>query len=393
MKERPINSVLPLTPIYHFGSVADQLARPGSSARRVESHTTSFEIAEGLHVNFEAVPGAAVDVSCRRAHDDRAHYTITPRNMGPSRWFSLEIEIAPAQLRNISQVIPILVAGSTRSVSLFAVMRLTLPDNRITDTSSTRIELRKGRRSYSLPISIGDLPAGAVSSASAARMIFFVEARDVALDLYEISAVALRSADDDPLADERIAALRRRVAAHDPGVRHELFPFRQFAPKQSLRAHVALPTERARFDIDSANGASASVLDNDPTLVLDLNDARTARWCSFELRFGQVEPTSDLRAMLHLAAAAENGTSEMSEPIRCILRIYDDAWASFTDHSIADFPHAISDESEGLFEFDIASPLLAAASARNIGILCFVPPGSRRFELRAFEMFIFGPDP
>lgn len=375
-------------PIFHSNEFAARLSALQPSAKATESHTRSFPLSKALMVSFESVEGGSVGFSSHRPAAGKPYCTIEPRGMGPSRWFSIELTLDLEQLRHVSQVIPVLEAGAARTVSLFAVLRYVLPNNHILDTSSTQIELRKGRRAYSLPISVGDLPEGSPARATSAKLIFFVEARDVALDLYGLTVVAVGLDDDALVHPDQVTQLRQLALAGDPGVRHASLDASELKPGERLQRHTSLSNGVFRIDIDSENGEFVRVARNEGSLVLDFSGAESARWRSLELRFDSVENSGDLRSLVRFCATADYGEGG-GQPIDCTLRYYGDNWDDWIDRAVLEPLDADSSHQERLTQFDISTLLAETGKPHNIGIMCFVPPGCRQLELHGFEVFLY----
>ena len=344
-------------------------------------------ITDSLRISFDSGSGGKVRLSAREQSVGKPCFSIQPANMGASNWLSLETVLDVSGLRGIQQVVPVLEAAAAEAVSLFAVVRLTLKNGQTIDTSSTQFDIRRKRRAYSFPISLDDVSSVTLGEAVEIKLIFFIEARDVSLDVYNVMVFGLSTPDVDH-DEEKLGELRRLAAAGSSVVRHASFSVPDLTAEEvRVAGNIALGDLLSRFDIDGAEDQFATARKDDEGISLDLTTATKSRWLTLEIRFEQVEDTGGLTALVQVDATAFGG----EEAMHCglMLRIYDETWSSYEDGPrFADFEvGSLRDRVQA--RLDLSGALPAGVRHHNFGILCYLPHTCDEATIHGFEGFTY----
>lgn len=372
----------------HAGIVS--LAAPFNAASlssykmKTEVHQHWFNLSDDVVVSFEPVAGGGIETNVHQPAVGSSFVTLKPFGLGASRWFSIEAILDVSKLKSMDQVIPTLNASAPRSTALFAVLRLVMPDGRAIDTSSTQIVLGKTRRAFALPIVIDDMSPNTLQDAASARLIFFVEARNVPLDIHAISVSGVEA--EEPVLKMPEAVMNEHAANPESGVRKASFKTAGLE-RHELRWNAPVGDDFCRIDVDSAADQHVAIHSRNDALVIDFSMSSNSRWRTLELRMPDLKNTGDVALHLRIGMIAPDLTCD--DPVKLVVRVYDEDWATWSDKEL---PMLISNgmqEEDHVFVVDLSHMLPDVKTQHNIGILCFFPPQCKALELRRFEVTKF----
>ncbi|MCM2563600.1 hypothetical protein M8756_15555 [Lutimaribacter sp. EGI FJ00015] len=343
-------------------------------------YSEGFSIRDVLSVKFDNASGGQVGVSANKPEVNDPYYRLCPIKMGGASWYSIEYEVPGAALSNVDQIIPCLDAASLKSVALFAVLRIFYENGRSEDISSAQIELRRDRRRQSFPISLGDIPARA-DQVKAVRVIFFVEARDVDIDIYGLTMATIEAA-KTPDSIDTITRLRK---AHQGGARSmQLLHLDAAKDAWTGTAQKHRPIKKSIFlDFQPGEDRQMKVAQKRGCLAVDFAKTASGGWRNLEFRFKRVRNTGTIMAALYAKGRA---TPELEANL--VLRSYDKKM------NIEDTPIPVSvplfPKDGSLLRMIDLSPLLTDKwHVHHFGIMVFLPPEAKVLEIEEMDVFIF----
>lgn len=388
------------TAVFAFQRTNSGLAELGADVdRSTTSHSEPFQLEKALWVSFECVDQCRMTVARREAPDGRGCLRITPVTMGASRWFTLELSLDITDLQDCSSIVPVVVAAAGQSASVFAAIRIFDSNHGCADTGSVQLEFRKDRQSHSFPIDLTEVDEETRRNATEARLIFFVEARDVNIDLYSLQIYGIRAVEEKHANQNSEAACRSVLAgAAASGLVRQLRP-EGLTSSDRLSGETKFGDE-CFLNYDSANGQSVSLETSNGWAIFDFSGARESRWRTLEFRFSLIKPAArralspfsksvevikfpkDPAVAIRLQAYAPDVDRVCHLPMK--LRLYDeDGHPSFDTGNIL----ALNIGREPLTEA-LVEPLSAHLPVRGrisaIGALFYVPPQRGRLAIREF---------
>ncbi len=356
-----------------------------SLTRAERIHDFGFEISKGLRVSFEPNVGGKVALSAVNPEISAPHYRIRPIKMGAANWYSMEYDIAGKHLDNIGQIVPTLDAASPQSVTLFALLRIFYKDGRSEDVSSLQVELRRNRMAQAFPISLRDLPTLAHGEITTARLIFFIEARDVVLDVYGLTVTSVRTAK----AHYGLEQVRRMRGVHaaspSPSLKRQRLDVDAEALWTGETSEHRPITPEVFLDFQPGEGRRMTVARQGGMLAVDFSETASGDWRNLEFRFEDVHNTGSITVLLYA-----KGKTGAGKPLEAglVLREYDEDMV-WEDTSIPVTLTLLAEEGGQLRRIDL-SPLLS--DKRNVhcfGIMMFLPPETEVLQIEEMDAFVF----
>lgn len=344
-------------------------------------HRQGFPLGGALRVTFDPSKGGALRVAGIVPPLGAAHWRLTPVNLGAADWYAVETDLDPLALRGLESLIPCLDAASPRKLSLFALLRVVGPDGRSHDGSSTMVELGPERRGAVFPVSLSDIPAPLLHEAASARLIFFLEARDVDLDLYGLSVTGI-AAPPPVVADAALRSLRDRAGGPPvagPARILSAATRKGWAGKVTDHAEIA---KGVFLGIEPGPGRKVAVSRGWSKLEIDFTAAAASRWRSLEFRFAPFADTGRMVALLRVSAmTAQAGPL----PVVVILRHYPGQGVPFRDSVLGAglmlYPDAAPRESR----FDLSPYLPDSTALHETGLMLFFPPDTGLLTVEGIE--------
>lgn len=347
-------------------------------------YESGFVVNDKLLISFDNKSGGKVALSAIKPEISAPHYHIRPIDMGAAQWYSIECDISKESLDQVGQLVPCLDAASAQSVSLFALLRIFYEDGRSEDISSLQVELRRSRTQQAFPISLGDIPSLSHAQIAAARLIFFIEARNVAIDIYGLTIASVLGAKAS-YDDDSIARLR---AAHDAGS-PSLQMRRLSAQDDNLWTGEALEhrsiVPNVFLDFEPGSGRQMTVSRNGDSLDIDFTRTSDGGWRNLEFRFEGVANSGSVSALLYAkGAAGQHGRIEAT----LILREYDEKFVWEDTHIPVSLP-LYSDKESELRLIDLSPLLSDKRDVHRFGIMLFLPPQAELLNVAEMDVFVF----
>lgn len=347
-------------------------------------HSSGFQIASGLRVNFDPDSGGKIAFSAVCPEISSPHYRIKPIEMGAALWYSLEYDIAGEHLHNVGQIIPTLDASSSQSTTLFSLLRIFYNDGRSEDISSLQVEIRRNRTNQTFPISLDDLSSLSRGEIRAARLIFFIEARNVPLDIYGLTIISVPTVK----LPYRINQIKRMRDAHAAGV--------PSIKRGHLDANVEpLSTGRCLehrqispgvfLDFQPGDDRHITVTRQAEKLLLDFSEASSGGWRSLEFRFEEVRNTGSISALVFAKGGA---MAKYGLEAGLVLREYD-ANFLWEDTPLPVSLTLFSEERSELRLFDLSPLLSDKRDLHHFGIMVFLPQEAGMLEVEEMDVFVF----
>ena len=349
-------------------------------AQSMKVYSEDFSIQDALSVSFDSVIGGRIRLSAKNPKVNDPYYRLCPINMGGARWYSIEYEVPGAVLSNVDQIIPCLDAASKKSVALFAVLRIFYENGRSEDISSVQIELRRDRRRQSFPIELGDIPVRA-GQIKTARVIFFIEARDVDIDIYGLTLATIESV-KTPDSIDTLTLLRR---AHQSGV-STMQRLHLDAANDAWTgvAHKHRPIKESIFlDFQQGDDRQMTVAQTPGGLAVDFSKTASGSWRNLEFRFDRVFNTGTIMAALYAKGRAAR---ELDAAL--MLRSYDQKM-DFEDTPIPVHVPLFPKDGSLLRMIDLSPLLTDKWHIHHFGIMVFLPPETTLLEIEEMDVFIF----
>ena len=354
------------------------------SANQIEKNNTEdILIQDRLLVRFDHQRGETLEVSAIKPTNCAPFYRINPKNMGASEWYSIEYTPLIENTGNASFIIAVLDAASARSATVFVIFRIFYVDGRSEDISSRQIEIRKKRNSRAFWINTHDAESFTDSNIKYCRLIFFVEARNVSLDIYglSITSATTASCEHDEKKTKRVPSNQNGTSL--PLLKRTLSAKSKHLWKTKTRKPLTI-TENVFIDFEQGLGQEAKITRRDDNLILDFTKT-TGHWRTIEFRFNQVKNTGTVFAILH-----SQGMSLSASPldVALVLREYDDD-CGWTD---APIPFSLTLHSEkNVIQhlIDVSALLKNSHSYHRFGIFLFFPPETGSVAIKELEVSVF----
>lgn len=344
-----------------------------------------FALSNEAQLCFDGSAGGSVEISATRPAVGLPFLSVTPRKMGANSWLSLEIDLALDTLDKVTQIIPTLVAGAARSVSIFALVRFTMSDEKTYETSSTQLELRRGSCTNSFPISVADLPVGTLENAASAQLLFFFEARDVIVDFYSLSVMGITQARTD-FSPALLAQLRERAQETEIDLHHVNFDSSVFQADDVITHHKSLG-QSCYLDLEPRENSCILMSPREGSVLLDFTAARECKWRTFEMRFNHVKDTGSLNAIVSYEGTAR-GRGEF-EHISLMFRLYHPDGGGFEDKGFVATLSIGRLTSTRQAEVDISALLPDTHTHHNFGLLCFIPESCKTLTIKKLETLLY----
>ena len=347
-------------------------------------HVKSFALGDQLNVKFDGKCDGSIALSAHRPKIGGAHYRIAPVNMGAASWYNIEFDIKGSDLRNIGQVIPCLEAASPKSLTLFSVMRFFYKNGRSQDVSSAQIELCRNRRRQSFPIQLDDLAHMPAEEIDYARVIFKIEARNVDIELYDLTIMGVENASAE-LAPDGAGALRAMGDSADfPMSRVFIIPQEKDIWTGTASQHRAL-SDGVFIDFEVGEGRQVKIAQKRNVASFDFRQTAASGWRNLEFRFTNVKNTGAVCALLR-ASGAHAGSNSIETNV--ILREYDENF-KWQDSPLALKIPLFSKGSSVQQIIDLSPKLADSRQSHTFGILLFFPPETTELQISELEMFVF----
>lgn len=363
----------------HVVRATDQQFQTWHAAAQV--FTKRFSMGNGLWVGFDGARSNKMRARAVLPVAGRPYYRLTPVDMGASRWLTVEGTLDIDSLRTLGQVVPVLNAAALRTVSLFAVLRLNLGGSKFVDTSSTQIELRREPRALSFPVSLDDLPKDALAEAQSAKLIFFLEARDVDIDFYGLEILGVPRVD---AALSVAAGLRASALAGASNIVHRVLDASSVTSSGRLDGFREF-ADGVNLDVDTEDGQRVDFRSKKGALRFDYASARSSRWRTFEFRFTDVETSDSTTALIALEGSASTDASWASIPV--LVRRY--RAAGWEDSEMVGALDVDTEESRCATIIDLAPVLADDRKRQTFGLVLFVPARCRSLQFSRFEAFVY----
>lgn len=369
-----------------FRTLAAFAPDPASTAfapllRQPAIHATGFALQDALRVTFDASKGGRMRLAAVVPPVGAPHYRLTPLDLGSADWCAVELELPPQALPGLDTLIPCLDAASLRKLSLFAVLRVVAADGRSHDGSSTMVELGPDRRRAVFPVSLGDIPATALNGAQSARVIFFLEARQVDLDLYGLTVAGVPTP-PPVMADDALRGLRGKQTGRPAPVPPRIL---SAASRKGWMGKVAEFAEIATgvfLNIEPGPGRKVTVSRGWSALDIDFHAAATAGWRSIEFRFPPFADSGRMAAALTVAAQVQQSRPV---PVNVILRQYAGKGAPFRDAVLGAGLFLHSDATARETRFELSPYLSDSTATHDIGLMLFLPPDTGLLTVHRIE--------
>jgi hypothetical protein len=347
------------------------------------SFTGTFKLIDKFSVHFDTAQGGSVTASSIQPPIGSPFIRISPVDMGAASWYSLEYPIDGTDLQDLGQVIATFDAATPQSATIFAVLRLVQPDKKFSDTSSTQVELRRDRKNYSFPIGLDEVTQDAIKTAEQARLIFFIEARDVDIDLFGLQVFGVPAAP----ASVDVAAidnLRTVSKAPDNALGHVGLDVDAFGKKRKLRHRQEVATDM-NFDVDSGKRQHVIAIKNGAEVHFDFAKAPNTRWRTFEFVFNKVTNTGSITALINLDGDAAGQDIELN----CVVRQYSDVAGEWTDTRVLAKLPVSQTPNQTSVSVDLSRVFPDTKHDHNIGILLFIPVDCAALNLKTLEAFVY----
>ena len=349
-------------------------ARPGQGP--VVQHLSDFDLFDGLTVKLDAKAGGQASIMAARPLVGRPFFRITHHSGDTARWMALSCALDLSDLVRADRLVVSLFAAAPETVSVFALLRLYSADGSWSDTSSAQIELRRQPRTHVCPISLDDLPPGALSRANRACLMILVESRDVAIDLSGLEVVAVPS---DPVTPSEAILDHLRSAPDVHRVALQVVP-----PKPLSTHHISLG---GTFFVDSDPKSAAAVLTAGPAgaLTVAFPESLESSWQSIEFRFGGIADSSGLTALFRIDAQAEYDRQPQAT---VVVRRYlpDGTWS---DSGPAATLALTAQRETGTALVYLYAMLGDARPTHDFGVMLFLPRGCTALSLFDAEVFVY----
>ncbi|WP_417808911.1 hypothetical protein [Thioclava sp.] len=268
-----------------------------SLAQSDHPYTKDVLIQDSLRVNCGDRSGEKLKVSAMEPNNCDPFYRINPINMGASEWYSMEYVPSTKNVAGSGRIVALLDAASAQSATIFAICRIFYKNGRSEDISSRQMEIRKNREKRIFTIDIDDALLFSANNITSFHLLFFIEARNVAIDVYGLSITSiattnsLHSANDIKRIrfSQKAKTLSRFQRVLGSNVRRVW--------KGKTNKHRALAKD-VFIDFEQGSAIQTSVMHNDNKLIIDFSKA-TGRWRTLEFRFNEVKNTGTTFALLH----------------------------------------------------------------------------------------------
>jgi len=347
------------------------------------SFTSPFQLMDTFSVHFDASKGGSVTATGIQPPIGSPFIRVSPVDMGAAAWYSFEYPINGADLQGLSQVIATFDAATPQSATVFAVLRLMQPDRKFSDTSSTQVELRRDRKNYSFPIGLDKFSQEAIKTAKQGRLIFFIEARDVDIDLFGVQVFGVPASPtgiDGPAIDK----LREITQGSDDAVSHVALNVDAFGKKRKLR-HCNEMATALNFDVDSSKRGYVIATQKGAAAHFDFAKAPNTRWRTFEFVFSDVTNTGSTTALINLEGDAAGQDIELN----CVVRQYSDVKGEWTDtHVLAKLPVGKTQKQTSV-TLDLSRVFPDTKHEHSFGIFLFIPTECAALNLKTLEAFVY----
>lgn len=344
----------------------------------------SFSIEDRLRVSFDGSSGGKVRLSAVHPVAGAAHYQITPVGLGAAAWYSIEYNISSDLVANLGQIVPCLDASSQQSATIFAVLRLIYKDGKTADASSLQIELQRDRHPQSFPISFGDFPENTHSELDRAVLIFFIEARNIDINIYGLTVQGVK-AHDSSFPVSQVEVLRKAGKEKGSAVLHRAITPDTVEPFSGMFTERQQISDGIFLDFEAGKGREVQVGSTHSTVVLDFDRLIEAQWRTLEFSFTGVENTGSIAAFIHVSSKA--GGTPCPIGVKILLREYfeDDVWR---DTELQDRLTICGEGGNAQAFFDLSPVVTDSRQRHNFGIFVFLPPDTGRLELTGIEAFV-----
>jgi hypothetical protein len=267
------------------------------------------------------------------------------------------------------------------------MLRVYFEDGTSTDISSLQIELNRGRGVHTFPMTFSDLPAGSLKNATRAILIFFIEARNVALDIFGFSAFGAKKVDYS-LAAGDLKKLRDAAKNKGGAVQSKSLLSDRSSPWTGCaRQHLPL-CEGIFLDFETDGNRIVEVSNRDGRVCVDFSQVADAAWRNLEFRFDGVKNTGTLNMLVCLDGKVAKGPTVQAT---IVLREYSDD-LTWKDRS-TEVTLSFSDELQGRQVLLDLSPLLTdTRHIHHFGVMVFLPPETGEIEASLFEIFVYDRD-
>lgn len=340
-------------------------------------------IQDRLRVSCAHNSGEMLEISAQKTNRCDAFYRISPVNMGASKWYSIEYAPLIENVGSSNQLVAILDAASMQSTTIFAICRIFHPDGRSEDVSSRQIEIRKKRKKHVFSINTDGAEIFLNDNIASCRIIFFIEARNVSIDIYGLDITSLATINQKNSAKnmEEIRSIQKTNVL--PRLKRDL----NAKSRRGWRTKTKEPWALAKnvfIDFEQGSEQEVAVTRRDKHLVVDFSKA-TGRWRTLEFRFNEVKNTETVFALLHFQGM------KLSTPaleVTLVLRQYGDN-ARWTDVTI---PVSLVLHAESKIEqhlIDVSSLLSNDHDYHRFGIFMFFPSGLGAVAIKELEVSVF----
>ncbi|WP_321446882.1 hypothetical protein [uncultured Cohaesibacter sp.] len=356
--------------------------------RTPRKYDRSFRIDNNLLINFDPSSGGGVELSAVNPIVGSPHYVLKPFSLGGARWYSIECPINCADIEKLGQVVPYLDIASPQSVSCHANLRLFYQDGRSEDISSLQIEIKRNRVRQTFPISLADIRSTGLESIDRAVVIFFIEARDVKLELYGYSISGL---DRQEVIYNAADLMTLREATQKEGslVKHNYAILSGKTDVVEKRiTHHEMISDGVFVDFETADDRSVNVQKTALELEFTFENMQEAEWRNFEFRFEDITNTGSILAIVRMEGSTLFSKNIKEASALLVLREYDENF-EWNDTILREPLNLQTKPDEQTVMLDL-SPILADDRLKHtFGLLLFLPEDVISVNVSEMEAFVF----
>lgn len=353
-----------------------------------KKHDGTFKISDDLFINFDNSSGGAVEVSAIEPIVGSPYYLIKPISLGGANWFSIEFGIDADNIHKLSQVIPSLDIASPGSATIYATLRLHYEDGRSEDVSSTQVEVKRNRVRQTFPIALGDLHAGISKPISRGTCIFFIEAREVELELYGFGITGIDK-EAVTYSGTEIATLRDAAKLGKAEAQHKFALVPGDNRVESRRhLHHSPIADGVFIDFQADEGRAIEIKSSPTGVEMIFENMQPAQWRNFEFRFNDIRNSGNMLAIIRIVGSTHFSKTTRNQNALLAVREYDEHY-KWSD-TILDIPFRLSPKAgEQIAVIDLYPVLSDARLKHRFGLMVFLPEEVERVELSEMEAFVY----
>lgn len=351
-------------------------------------YDSTFKIGNDLFVNFDNRDGGEVELGAVDPIIGSPYYIIKPVSLGGANWFTIEFGIDASNIHKLSQVIPYLDIASPGSVTLHSTLRLHYEDGRSEDISSTQIEIKRNRVRQTFPIALADLHSGVIRPLLRGTCIFFIEAREVELELYGFGITGVDK-EAFSYSGTDIATLRNAAKQDTGSIQHKyaIIPGDNRVETQRHLHHVSI-ADGVFIDFQPAEGRAVDITSSPSGIEMAFENMQPAQWRNFEFRFDDIRNSGNMLAIIRIVGSTHFANNTGNRNGLLAIREYDEhyKWAD----TLLDIPLRLSSQpGEQVAVIDLYPILTDSRLRHRFGLMVFLPEDVVRVEVSEMESFVY----